>query len=65
MREAVKLRIQAERAALPPRWVRSTRLEEPTALKVFIDVPSVFAFAERINPSYLRPGWAAAQWGAR
>jgi hypothetical protein len=80
LRQATQMRIRAEReTALRslPDVVREGylavgrvdihgRLEERDALRRFWVVPSVFAFAEKLNPKYDRPYWAGGQrYGAK
>jgi hypothetical protein len=69
LREATRQRIRAERKALrdiSKGWdLNRFRLEQDKTIEFLRDVPSVFYFAEQINPSYERPDWAAQRYGAR
>ena len=74
MREATRMRIAAERAALraasePFRGERSQfdynrqRYEETRTLELLKDVPSVFYFLEQLGGQ--RPAWASMRYGAK
>ena len=70
MREALKLRIRAEREAIAALEQKKgfrfpQRLEERSAIDKLSAVPTIFAFAEQIDSSFVRPSWADARYGAR
>jgi hypothetical protein len=79
LRQATQMRIRAEREvalASLPEPVRQAhlevgrvdlqgRVEEDAARRRFSAVPSVFAFAEKLNSSYERPLWASHRYGAK
>jgi hypothetical protein len=74
LREATRQRIQAERklalSSLPEpmrqgRIDLQGRVEEDQAIRRFSAVPTVFAFAEKIDPRYVRPTWAGHRYGAK
>jgi hypothetical protein len=71
LRQATRARIRAERDALSQYFsdghVRPCRIEEDGMLVITKewDVPSVFAFAEKLNPRYDRPLWASQRYGAK
>ncbi len=69
LREAARRRIRAERDALRNLSefidLNRVRLEERSAIEHLRDVPSVFAFAEALDPVYERPLWASQRYGAR
>jgi hypothetical protein len=68
LRQATQMRICAERERLDnPAFnhANEVRLEEPTALTLLKGVPSVFAFAEKLNSDYERPFWASQRYGAK
>jgi hypothetical protein len=69
LRQATQMRIRAERDVLkeyrPPFDCNRVRTEERFGITVLQTVPSVFAFAEQMNPKYDRPLWASHRYGAR
>ncbi len=64
LREATRQRIRAEREALRG-TMKFGPATEKTALALLKDVPTVFAFAEKIDPRYVRPTWADHRYGAK
>ena len=79
LRRATQMRIRAEReAALAslPEPIREAhlavgrvdlqgRVEEDEARRRFSGVPSVWAFAEKLDRRYMRPLWASQRYGAK
>jgi hypothetical protein len=70
LREATRQRIRAERAICAGNISITKngipmRLEERGTIELFKTVPSVFAFAEKLNPEYSRPLWASQRYGAK
>lgn len=79
LRKATRLRILAERATNLSRLPAPVqdgycaagridvmgRMEETATLQRMKSVPSVFAFAEKLNPKYQRPMWANQRYGAK
>lgn len=68
LREACRQRIQAEREAIearfkPHRWHGA--MSETQAIEFLKEVPTIFAFAEKLDSRYTRPQWADHQYGAR
>lgn len=62
LREATRQRIRAEREALRG-VMKFGPATERTALELLKDVPTVFAFAEKLDDRYERPDWASRQFG--
>ncbi len=72
IRAATAERIRAERAALIVKGssgqvfdLNTCALSEIAAIERLKNVPSVFAFAEKMNRRYTRPAWADQRYGAK
>jgi hypothetical protein len=70
LRQATRMRIRAERAMFTGNLSLTKngipmRLSERGNLILLKDVPSVFAFAEKLHSDYERPLWASHRYGAK
>jgi len=64
LRQATQMRIRAEREIISAPD-RGQRWEEGFTRDFLKTVPSVFAFAEKLNSDYERPFWASQRYGAK